>query len=463
MTALAARRRRSTLLAAGAAALAVAVAGVLVTVGAVALYNSTEGADAADRRQERTFASTPNGLLAAVDDEGNLASVAVFTVRPSGDGGSIVTLPVSADASGGFGPDRLPLAETVALHGIESLEREVESALRLDLDRAEVADADALEELLEPVGDIDVDLPTNVTDRDGDEVAESGPQTLRPAEAAAVLTARDPDQPAAEQFPAAAAVWAAVAETVGDGPAESTEGAAAAGPDVAAGEPGTIAELFGQLAAGRLRARALAWSPLPPGQNPRQVDVVQLDGAEISLVFGQISPGQVAAPNPSLSFRVESRFSDEQLAGPGLTNADVAYSALLRLLFTQGNVMSVTTRPATAPEVTTIYIAHESMRAGVESGAPELLGEIDVRLAEDRITGIDAVIQLGQSFLDHLDEPPEAPDGSATSVANADGAEDTITTTAGTGDPADTTTGGPTATTTEGADSFDATIDEEGE
>jgi hypothetical protein len=92
-----------------------------------------------------------------------------------------------------------------------------------------------------------------------------------------------------------------------------------------------------------------------------------------------------------------------------------------------------------------------------------LLGEIDVRLAEDRITGIDAVIQLGQSFLDHLDEPPEAPDGSATSVANADGAEDTTTTTAGTGGPADTTTGGPAAITTERADSSDATIDEEGE
>ena len=54
-------------------------------------------------------------LSAAVDESGALASVAaVLVVQPSGAGGSIVTVPVSADSSNGKGDERLPIAETFA-------------------------------------------------------------------------------------------------------------------------------------------------------------------------------------------------------------------------------------------------------------------------------------------------------------------------------------------------------------
>jgi hypothetical protein len=410
MTALAARRRRTTIVAAITAVVAVLIAGALFTIGAVALFNSTDGADATDDRVESRFAATPNGLLAGVDETGQLASVAVLTLRPGGRGGSIVTLPVNADASSGHGADRLPLDETVALQGSEVLEREAESLLQIDLDRADVVTADELEALLAPLGEhdvLDVDLPIDVVDGQGRTVARAGRQSMSAADAAAVLTARDPNTPAAQQLPAAEAVWSAVAAASGDGASLPAEGAAgdgeAAGADASSVEPATLADLFGQLTAGDVGHRALGWRPFAAERNPRHVDVVGVDAAEISLVFGQISPGQMSAPNPSLSFRVESQFDDDQLAGTGATNADVAFSALQRLVFIGGNVISVSTAAASAPEVTTIHIADESMRAGVESGAPPLLGEVEVVLAEERITGVDAVIELGESFLAELE------------------------------------------------------------
>ena len=84
MTALPGRRRRSTLVAAGAAVAAVgrwrSRSGIL---GAVTLYHSTEGADAASDQARVVFPATPTELIAAVDDEGRLASMAVVVVQPA--------------------------------------------------------------------------------------------------------------------------------------------------------------------------------------------------------------------------------------------------------------------------------------------------------------------------------------------------------------------------------------------
>ena len=109
--------------------------------------------------------------------------MAVLVVQPSGAGGSIVTVPVSADSSNGKGDERLPIAETIALSGPESLESEVESMLGLGIDVVEVVDADRLTALLEAVGPIEVDS-ADVTDA----AATSSPrpaQTLDAVDAAA--------------------------------------------------------------------------------------------------------------------------------------------------------------------------------------------------------------------------------------------------------------------------------------
>jgi LytR_cpsA_psr family len=401
-------------MAAGAVIVATAAAVGIAVVGGLTLYHSTEGADASDDRPERTFPDTPTGLIAAVDDEGRLASLAVVVVQPSGTGGSIVTVPVSADASSGDGRDRLPVAETAELSGNDAVRREVEILLGLTIDSFEVVDRAQLTETLRAVGEVDVDLPEDVTDSDGHRVAEAGTQTLDPAAAAAVLVARDPSVTAAEQYPAATAVWAGVAAAVGDGiqmedltDANDVEGvtrsanSSSSGSGVAGTSPEGIADVLAEAMSGPLASRGLESSPVPEARNPRDVDVVVLDRAELALVFGQVAPGKVAAPNPALTFRVESPFSEADLEGRDLTNDELAYRAISQLLFVRGNVLSVDTTPGEVPATTTIEVADESLVSGVES-TDSFLGEIDVRVAEVRIVGVDAVIRLGTSYLEFL-------------------------------------------------------------
>ena len=411
MTALPGRRRRSTLIASGVAIAALAAAIGLGALGAVTLYNSTEGADASSGRPELVFPATPTGLLAVVDDGGHLASMTVLVVQPSGAGGSVIPVPVSADASGGKGEERLPIAETMSLNGTESLPAEAEALLGLTLDEVEIVDADGLTELLEGLGPLEVDLPIDVTDADGDVVAEAGSHTFDAAEAAAVLAARDPSVPAADQYPAAEAVWSAVAASIGDGtaaPAAATTVPPA--PGAGGGGEGDVDAILADLAAGPVGERGVRIRPVDEGTNPRGVDVVLLDQAELALVFGQIAPGKVAAPNPALSVRIESTFSDDELAESGMTNTDVAYAAVSQILFVGGNVLSVDTAPAdeAAGSATVIEVADETLIAGTE-GAEVLFGPTDVRVGDTGIVGVDATIRLGTGYLDLLAELGAAP------------------------------------------------------
>jgi hypothetical protein len=409
VTALPGRRRRSTYIAAGIAAAGIAAAAGLGTLGAVTLYNSTEGAEASSGLPELVFPATPTGLLAAVDAEGALASMAVLVVQPSGQGGSIVTVPISADASAGDGADRLPIAGTVSRDGADALGPEAEILLGLTLDDVEVVDAARLTTLLAPVGPIDVDLPIDVTDAAGDVVAESGEQTLDAAAAAAILTARDPSVPAAQQYRAASAVWAAIAATVDAAGADDPTGTTAttAAPVTTTTVPagatgtGTIDGLLARVFTGPAGQRDLRVEPVGADANPGDLDVVLLDPAELALVFGQIAPGQVAAPNSALSVRLISAFTDEQLAPSGLTNADVAYEATRQVLAVGGNVLSVDTGADTDDppgEHTLVEVADETLVAGTD-GVDELFGPIDVSVGDSRIVGVDAVIRLGTDYL----------------------------------------------------------------
>ena len=386
MTASAGRRHRSTLIATVVAVAATLAAAGLAVAGGLTIYNSTEGADGASRPPERVFPETPTALLAAVDGTGRLASLAVLVGSPSGAGGSIITVPVNADATSGEGAERLPVDETFQLEGVESLESEVEVALNMGLDVTEVVTADRLAAMLAAVGPIDVDLPAPVTGADGAVIAEQGVQTLDPGQAAAVLTARDPARPAGDQYPAVDAVWAGVAAAAGQAPPPT----AGAGP---------LDAQLSALLAGPASQRPLSFTVAAPDANPRGVDVVVLDRAELALVFGQIAPGKMSAPNPALTFRVESPF-DDAAAGGG-SPADVVYEAVSQLLFVRGNVLSVNTTPGTVPAVTQVEVSDDSLLAEVR-GLEGLFGPVEVSVAEEPIAGVDAVVRLGTSFVDFL-------------------------------------------------------------
>ena len=74
-------------------------AAAMFVVGVVTLSNSQEGeAVGVDTRPRVQLPSTSNALLALTDEDGELASVVVMTLLPEGRGGSVVTVPVNADA-----------------------------------------------------------------------------------------------------------------------------------------------------------------------------------------------------------------------------------------------------------------------------------------------------------------------------------------------------------------------------
>lgn len=405
MTALAGRRRRATLVVGLATVAVIVIAAALTVLGAVTLYNSTEGANPASDEPELTFPDTPTGAIVAIDGEGRLASIAVLVVQPASRGGSIVAVPVSADASGGSGADRLPLDETVALQGHDVLARELEVTLRLQLDEVEIVDAARLAEMLAPVGDLAVDLPADVTDASGDTVADAGAATIDAEQAAAILTARDLEVPAIRQYRAAAAVWSAVAATVGEGLVADEESAGGALPAI-----GDMDDLLDRLLGGRVGYRSLQATTPDAADNPRGVDVATLDPIELILVFGQIAPAAVAAPSAGLTFRVVSSFSDEQLAATGRTNTDVAYSAISSLQFVGANVLSVSTTGDPPGDRSRVEVADQTLVPAAE-GADVLFGALDVTVGERPIAGVDAVLVLGTAYLDLLQSgatPPTA-------------------------------------------------------
>ena len=124
-------------------------AAVMFGIGVVTLSNSQEGeAVGVDARPRVQFPATPNAVLAVTDESDRLASVVVMTLLPEGQGGSIVTVPVNADATAGFGEQRRPLDESFDATDLPGLIASVEEMRASTVQGAEVVDANDLEALV---------------------------------------------------------------------------------------------------------------------------------------------------------------------------------------------------------------------------------------------------------------------------------------------------------------------------
>src|SRR5690606_37782662 len=120
--------------------------------------------------------ATPNGLLAVHDDDGQLTSLLVMTLDPAGQGGSIVTIPVNADVSAGFGLERRPLDESFDPGDVEGLVASVEEMLSIAIQRASVLGPSQLATLLAPIETLEVVLPRDIIDSSaaGDGIDDDG-------------------------------------------------------------------------------------------------------------------------------------------------------------------------------------------------------------------------------------------------------------------------------------------------
>lgn len=407
------KRRVSTTRALGLAIAGLALALVLGVVGGVAIYNTEDGEAQGSNAPVDRFPDTPTGMIAVVDDAGNLGSVAVFAVRPPdesgvGRGGSVVVLPVSADVSGGFGDERTPLAQLATTYGTGGLADDVAALLGVTIDAPLVVSVEQLAAMLGPLGPLAVDLPDSVVGRDGTELASAGAQTLDPATAAAVLGAGSDVVPATATYPADVAVWRAIAAAVG--PGLSTPSTL---PDATPAATATIVAdlLSGSVGVSSVGSRALSDLAV----NPDGVDAVALDRAEVVTVFGHIAPSRVAAPNTGYTVMVRSPYADDQLGS--LTRYDVAYAATGALLGLDANVLSVDTTADEADEQTVVEVADKSMVAAAEELA-DVFGEVDVEVADRRVAGVNLVITLGTAYLPIV-ESTTRPSGAASESSGA--------------------------------------------
>jgi len=325
---------------------------------------------------------TPVGMLATVDADDRLTSIAVFVLTAGTQlGGSIVTVPVSSDSTAGAGPDRIPLTQVYRDGGAAALSLAVESVLSLTIDVTTVAPPAEAERLLAPVSPVSVDLPTDVQKTaaggDTDVVIPAGQASISAAQTVEVLTSTVDGQLNADRRGNIDAVWAGVA---------SGAKAGATTPDVPA-PIATLPDLMNRLFAAPVESRGLPAAPIAVADNPAGKDVETLDRFEAIFVLSSVAPASMSAPSTGLVYRIE--------APPGYE--DRVKFALRAILFLGGNVVSVYLG-GDIHEATRYYIDDPRLVEEAESNNA-LFGLTETLTPDVPIEGVDVILQLGTDFL----------------------------------------------------------------
>jgi len=427
MTARPTRRRRRTVVGAAIGLTLLLVGGGLTIIGANTIANSTAGEVVqADDRPVVTLPSTDNAALAVVDDQGTLTSLIVATMLPSGQGGTIVTVPVAADVNVGLGESLLPLTEVIDTDDPQLFFEQVEATLAITLQFGEIVGGDRLTELLGATLPVDIQLPIDVVDSDavGDRlVITAGTSRLDAPLVVQTLAAVELEALERAQHSIDVAVWSGVA---GSTPAAADDVTV---PVDEVGRPApssTIDEFFVRFWSGPVQVRDLAVDELRPGSDSLTGKSVVIDRRDSVLVFAQASPARVSAPNPGPVFRIVIPINDAQLdaSDSDLTSRrNLGVNLIGLLLFLEANVGSIdaTQDPDGAPEVTRIEVADPDYVETMEELGPQVFGKVDVAVAEELIDGIDVVVTLGTGYFEIEAAGTTVPAAGADSAAEDDG------------------------------------------
>jgi hypothetical protein len=364
-------------------ALAVPAAGALAVVGSKAVANYEAATNAGGGLPVISLPRTPTGLIASVNDDGELVGAAIAVLTPSGVGGAVVDLPISVDTGSSADGAGVSVRQAFAEQGAANAEAIVESVLAMEIDFSTVVDATSLAALFAPVEPIAVQLSDDVLTDRSTVVLEKGSQTLNAGDAAALLTARASGQRERDRRGALDQFWQGFSAAVGGGK----------GGAPAADEVSSFNELWANLLAGPVAARTLPTQPTA-GQGVSAADVEALDVPGALVVLANLAPDSLSAPQPGLRFRLQ--------APPG-------YEARVRdligqIIFLQGNVISVSF-DGQVQEKTEMFVYDGQDRAGLD-GSNAILGDVQFPKPASAIDGVDVTIVLGAEYLEAAPAPP---------------------------------------------------------
>lgn len=397
MSAIPARRRRRALAAfvSGLAGLVLLPSGIVL--GANRLLNET-GGDSVDNRPTTKIPTTPTAFVAVTNARGQVASMVMLALDPSGRGGSIVSIPVGANAE-------IPKSGTIhrvadsytgaadPVAGLASLRADVEGLLNVSFTAADDVNAAELGTLLAGVGERTVNLPSPVLDTQADgttvEVAPAGESTLAPDRIASALAAVQDGVAESSRLPVVKELWTAVASAGVPTATDTTV------PAEAAAEPADIAGYLSALLAGPVQVWQLKASLITdPVRNPANADLYELDGGEVIMVMASIAPSAIALVSNSLAIMIDTPYDDSALVR----------EAVLRLAYAGANVVVVRTVAVAPEQATRVFFDDPAVQNDLGQYV-SLMGELSYQLTDEVIEGVNARIVLGEDFREFIGSP----------------------------------------------------------
>ena len=408
MTALASRRRSHTVRGAAIVAGALVVAMLLTAGGVATLARSTIGAEVeTGAAVSPRLPFTATAFIGLVDDDGVLRSAAMLVLDPDGIGGSIVPVEATADIASNRAVEVIPLAAGLASGGVDLLRLDAESLTGVSFDLVTVLDASEFAELLEPIGLVNVELETGVSDDSTGRRWSAGAATLAPESVAALLVTHADGVESASLARLRAEIWDGIAAAVGDG-LDSLKGVFVTGELDPRAVPATIRSFWRRLLAGEIGSRPLRVEPLAPERVPTGTEVTFHDWSETLLVSAHVAPTRVAAPLDAATVRLVVPFGLDDSVAADLTPTDIAISAIDRMVLAGLNVISVSvafdgSSSVTPPEATQVWVGDEARVTDAAASFALLVGDVTALVGDYRIDGVDVIIVLGRDFIDDLD------------------------------------------------------------
>ena len=391
------RRRLITAVVLGIVALVALPAGLVVS--ATTLLNSTDGRNVTVDSTIK-IPSTPAALLAGVNSRDEIAMIAVFALAPSGRGGTIVSVPVGSNARIGRTGTIHRVADTYRESGFDSFVIDVEGLLNVSFAASAKVDVSELTTMLQVVGDrtvvVDADIYDTAIDGSVRQIAVAGEQVMTPEQLASALLAGQRGTPESQRLARMKSLWRAIAGTSLSSPATSaptTDAIEASTTSTVV--PNSVNDFFTALRSGPIQLWQFVATAVAQGErNPTNLDLYDLDRAEVVMVMASVAPSSVSVSSTNVSFMIDSPFTD----------ASIIKKAVERLILLKVNVLVIRQTGQTAGANTELLYRDVEVRDAVENYdayfGPVVLGE-----PKERVEGIDVRLVLGEDFRTYLNTP----------------------------------------------------------